>query len=185
MPSADFQSTITAQYRVARVLLANGNPLVLLLIGADQTGVAIGHGAAPDSLLALAIGSQITAREFFKHRPPSPLELENAIVTVEDEVTRARKLIPPGARLVTTDSSIREIAHLSGMTPGAVLHLPLDAMERTFERLAQVSLGRPASFDGLPADNQVAATLLILREFMHHLRFDDITVLQADSSFAP
>ena len=185
MPSADFHTLVTAQYNAARAELTNDSPLVLLLIGTELTGVAVGHGAAPDAVLSLAIGAQKTPRDFFKHRPPSPLELENAIVTVEDEVTRARKLIPPGATLVTTDSSIREIAHLSGMTPGAVVHLPLDTMERTFERLAQVSLGRPASFDSLPTDNAFAATLLILREFMHHLQFDDITVLQADSWFAP
>jgi hypothetical protein len=50
-------------------------------------------------------------------------------------------------------------------------------MERTFDRLAQVSLGRPASSEGLPASNSFSATLLILREFMHHLQFAGITVL--------
>ncbi|MDD2880716.1 MAG: hypothetical protein PHQ58_09770 [Rhodoferax sp.] len=109
--------------------------------------VAVGRGRVPDAVLTLAIGADKTASEHFKHTPPSPLELENAIVTVEDEVTRARDLMPAGARICTTDPAIREIALLSGvsgLTEGEPLRLSLDAMERTFNRLTQVSLGRPA-----------------------------------------
>jgi exopolyphosphatase/pppGpp-phosphohydrolase len=177
MPLSSFHTLITAQYGAARAQLATDDVLVLLHIGPEQTAIAVGHGATPDATLTLAIGAQKTARESFKHKPPSPLELENAIVTVEDEVTRARSLVPAGARLVTTDTAISEIAILSGMASSAVVRLPLDAMERTFDRLAQVSLGRPVSLDTLPADHSFAATLLILREFMHHLQFADLTIL--------
>ena len=54
--------------------------------------------------------------------------------------------------------------------------LSLDAVERTFDRLALVINGRPAHFEGIPGGNDFAATLLILREFMHHLQFDEIVV---------
>lgn len=187
MPPPRFHTLVTAQYAAARTLLADDHALVLLHIGPQQTGVAVGHGHAPQATLTLtlSIGSEKTAREYFKHTPPSPLELETAIVTVEDEVTRARNLVPTGARLVTTDSAIREIAILSGVASSKVMRLPLDAMERTFDRLAQVSLGRPASSDTLPTSNSFAATLLILREFMHHLQFADISVLPADAQSIP
>lgn len=46
----------------------------------------------------------------------------------------------------------------------------------TFQRLSAVSLGRPISLEGLPASADFAATLLILREFMHHLGFASITL---------
>jgi len=49
-------------------------------------------------------------------------------------------------------------------------------LERTFNRLTAVSLGRPASREGIPAGVAFAATLLILRKFMHHLQFSSITV---------
>jgi len=49
-------------------------------------------------------------------------------------------------------------------------------MEKTFDRLASVSLGRPAAHEGLPDSTAFAATLLILREFMHHLKFASLTV---------
>lgn len=184
MQPTSFQILITAQYSTARAQLDN-DVLVLLHIGPEQTAIAVGRGAAPDVTLTLAIGAQKTAREYFKHTPPSPLELETAIVTVEDEVTRARNLVAAGARLVTTDPALREIALLSGVTAGQTMRLSLEAMERTFDRLAQVSLGRPASSDTLPTSNSFAATLLILREFMHHLQFADISVLPADAQPIP
>ena len=76
----------------------------------------------------------------------------------------------------TTDVAIREIACLAGVAGNAEQTLSLDAMERTFERLAQVTLGKPALQEGIPTSPAFVATLLILREFMHHLRFSSITV---------
>jgi exopolyphosphatase/pppGpp-phosphohydrolase len=178
MQEPSFQTnSVVAQFSEAHARLPDAAGWVLLHIDAEQTAVVVSAAAAPDAVLTLTIGSQKTAREYFKHTPPSPLELENAIAMVEDEVTQARKLIPAGASLCTSDESIREIALLSGVTAGETMRLSLEAMERTFDRLALVSLGRPASSEGLPASNSFAATLLILREFIHHLQFAEITIL--------
>lgn len=177
MATEDFDSEVSNLFAAARTRLPAPGSLVLLHIGDDQTGVAVGQTTVPQERLNLTIGRQRTAREHFHHSPPSPLELENAIVTVEDEVTRARPLIPAEATLVSSDAALREIALLSGVPDGNPLHLSLDAMERSFERLAQVSLGRPTSSDNLPTNKPFAVTLLILREFMHHLQFEAITVL--------
>ena len=183
MPSSGSHPLITAQYDAARVQLGNSDALILLRVDEEQTAIAVGRGATPDATLTLAIGTQKTAKAHFKHTPPSPLELEKAIATVEDEVTRAKTLMPTGARLVTTDRSLRDIALLSGLPSAPAMRLPLDTMERTFDRMVQRSLGYPASFDRLPAGNDFAARLLILREFMHHLQFADITLLQVDHQY--
>jgi NADP-dependent 3-hydroxy acid dehydrogenase YdfG len=53
--------------------------------------------------------------------------------------------------------------------------LSTEAMERVFDRLAAVVTGSSAARQGIPAGREFAATLLILREFMHHLRFTSIT----------
>jgi exopolyphosphatase/pppGpp-phosphohydrolase len=150
--------------------------LTVLHIGAEQTTVRHHQGSTQATPLALDIGAQKTAQQFFKHAPPSPYELENAIATVEDEVMRVRPQIVPGSRLVTSDAAIREIARLAGLAPAAQIELPLDAMEQVFQRLTARSLGRPASQDDMPTDTAFAATLLILREFMQHLHFASITV---------
>jgi len=45
-----------------------------------------------------------------------------------------------------------------------------------FDRCSGAVLGRPAASEGLPAGGAFAATLLILRELMHHLKVSPITV---------
>jgi hypothetical protein len=73
--------------------------------------------------------------------------------------------------LFTTDTAVREIAHLAGVPGRPELILSLESVERLFDLLAALSFGRPASSAGIPSDPTFAATLLILREFMHHLKF--------------
>jgi exopolyphosphatase/pppGpp-phosphohydrolase len=177
MDQSDTERAVRADYAAIHGLVADAGLLAVLHIGDDHTGLAVGQGADVRATLTLAMGSQRTAREFFRHTPPSPLELENAIATVEDEVTRARTLAQPHPRLYTSDASIRAIAALSGVTLGDRMELSLEAMERSFDRLTSISLGKPAAQMSLPADNGFAATLLILREFMHHLQFASITCM--------
>ena len=131
-----------------------------LHIGAERTTVA-------DA--ALALGWRSIARDHFRHDPPSPLEIENAIAAVEDEVGRMHNAIAKGGALLTGDPAILEIALAAGVTPSAETRLTLDAVEHMFTRLA-------AGAHGLPAGHEFAATLLILRELMHHLGFMSVLI---------
>ena len=89
---------------------------------------------------------------------------------------RLPALLPPRSTLWSVDPSVRDIALMAGVAPGACMVLPLERMEQTFERLAAVAEGRPAVLEGLPDSTAFAAVLLILREFMHHLAFSAIRV---------
>jgi exopolyphosphatase/pppGpp-phosphohydrolase len=150
---------------------------IRLHIGAEQTTVSVDTDGEPAEVMLLAIGQSLTAAEFFKHSPPTEAELEAAIMWVEDEVTRARALVAGHTMLTTTDAAIREIARIAGLPPQAEMLLSVEAVERLFDLLAVWSLGRPALRSGIPTDPAFAATLLILREFMHHLHFACIQVL--------
>src|SRR5512146_2429732 len=61
-----------------------------LLIGAEQTSVYAGDDRDAEPLAVLAIGTDRTAREFFRHDPPTPGEMENAIQAIEDAIMAAR-----------------------------------------------------------------------------------------------
>ncbi len=169
--STAMHADFTARYRAIRRVVTGSGSLAVLHIGDEQTGLAVGDSRDAHATLTMAIGAQRTAREFFKRPVPTPLELENAIATVEDEVMRARTLVQARPALYTSDPAIRAIAVLSGVTEGAAMELSIAALERSFDRLTSVALGRPASHEGLPEDKAFAATLLILRELMHHLQF--------------
>ncbi|HQS41753.1 MULTISPECIES: hypothetical protein [Comamonadaceae] len=170
------ENDIRLRYGRARTGIHEGTAITVLHIGEEQTAVATGNSSEPNVVLLLAIGSKKTAADFFKHTPPTPGELEHAIMVVEDEVTRLRQITATASRLVTSDAAIRAIALVAGGPGQPELILTLDAVERTFDLLAALALGRPASSAGIPANAAFAATLLILREFMHHLQFASVTV---------
>ena len=48
--------------------------------------------------------------------------------------------------------------------------LGLELVEQAFGRFVSEALGQPPRSNGFPLDRESAATLLILREFMHHLQ---------------
>jgi exopolyphosphatase/pppGpp-phosphohydrolase len=172
----NMEREIRLRYGAIQRGLPEGTAITVLHIGEEQTAVASGTGAEPDAVRLLSIGSETTAAEFFQHTPPTPGELENAIMQVEDEVTRARAITTADSALFSADPAIREIALVAGLVDQSKLVFALDAVERTFDQLAAVALGRPAGSAGIPASADFAARLLILREFMHHLQFAAVTV---------
>lgn len=171
----ELQTLLTTAYHAARAVAGAGANLVLLHIGAEQTGLAVGIAEQPLAFHALPLGSERTARDHFRTTPPTPLAMENAIATVEDFVMPLRPALPRDAVLFTQDAALREIATLSGVSGKAALSL--EAMERCFDNLAAVVSGTPAARMGLPETGAFAATLLILREFMHHMQFAQLQVL--------
>lgn len=166
------------QYAAARSRAPLGAPITVLHIGADQTEVAAGSGTEPEITAVMRIGSRRTAQEFFVGFPPTEAELERAIAAVEDELMRVRNAITGPAALFTSDAAIRGIARLAGESDAPEVTLGLDAVERSFGRFAAVITGRPASVEGIPESREFAATILILREFMHHLQYSSITITE-------
>ncbi len=126
----------------------------------------------------LEIGSQKTAAEYFRHHPPTPREIENAIVAVEDEIARVRSTTP--ATLFTTDEAIRKIALIAGLPDQPKLILSRNAVELIFENLVAATQGGPMTNES-PG---FFSALLILREFMHHMQFSSITIMPSSVPIA-
>ncbi len=158
--------------------LNENQSFVLLSIKAEETHIFIEQNIAqPQSSFVLNLGYEKTAHDFFKHCPPTPLEIETAINTVEDEIIPLHTKINSSSLLVTTDTMIAQIALLAVIPKATVILLSLEAMERVFNRFADIVSGRPATLDMLPDSSAFAATLLILREWMHHLRFETMHII--------
>lgn len=167
-------------YHVVRQKVTENVPIVVLHIAEEYSFIIQGKDAVePYNMWMFDIGAEKTAREFFKHNPPTAGEVENAIQVVEDEVMPLHRLLAPNSNLYTLDESVREIAQQTQFLESEHgMILSRTDMEHVFGRLAAIISGRPASQDVLPTTNTYAATLLILREVMHHLGFSNITVLE-------
>ena len=178
--SSEIQETINNTYRTIRLKAADIDVLTVLHIDDEYSFIAQGTDTAkPEKLWVFDIGTEKTAGDFFKHFPPTPPEIENAIQVVEDEVMPLHRLLMATSDLYTLDESIQDIARLtvySEVQHG--LTLARKDVEQVFNRLAAIISGRPASQDVLPTTNSFAATLLILREVMHHLGLMNITALK-------
>lgn len=155
--------------------LGDSGSATMLQIGEEQTVVTSRSGIESAPPITLPMGSVKTA-QYFNHNPPTEAEMENAIMLVEDELFRIRHSIVKGSTLSTTDVSVRTIAKIAGVSDQPNLTLTRDLVEQTYNRLAAIVQGRPASQDLIPTTAEFSATLLILREFMHHLNFASIDV---------
>ncbi|MEX0960298.1 MAG: hypothetical protein WDZ63_13530 [Burkholderiales bacterium] len=170
------EAEIRRRYAATRTAVPDETAVMVLHVGKGQSAVATGTHARPAAVLTLGIGSRSTSAAHFHHDPPTPLELENAIAAVEDALLPVRDTVSEDCALLTTDAGIRAIALAAGLPDQPEITLTREAIEETFNRLAAVSFGRPAAHEGLPAGGAFAATLLILREFMHHAGFATIAV---------
>lgn len=170
------QATAIAHHQAVRAIVG-GERLTLLDIGTEQVWVSVSSMAGDVQALGLEIGTERTARERLHHSPPRRAEFETVIEPIEDEITRLVPRLPPNSRLMTNDTGVRAIAAMAGKGGTGRITLHLSDIEQVFARLAAMVMGQPASVAGVPQDNAFAVRLIVLREFLHHLGFEEITVL--------
>lgn len=135
---------------------------LLLEIGEQSSQLWLSQPDAAPSHYPLAFGTHAIQPGPFRNAPPTPLELERAIMVVEDELMRIAPQIPPGLQL--TLRSQPSLAEVLGDN-----QLDRDLVEQAFGQLA-------ASL--LPRDEHVAAVLLIVREWLHHLASESVLIVE-------
>lgn len=153
--------------------------ITLLHVGEHKTVVAYASDKETMKICSLNMGLQnvgsSSSDTVFQKYPPTALELENAIMVVEDEIMPLAKLLPHPSTLILTD----EITYLLKLVAGYDKSiLSIDDVEDLFRRLAEVSEGSPMLSSGLPMRSDFAAAVLIVREFMHHLGFESVILSQ-------
>ena len=108
--------------------------------------------------LVIALGIQSICQMFFNHTHPTDLELEYAIAHIEDVVMPIDRQLPvERACLTIRTRKIRGIFLGQAFT--------LDAFERIFNSALKI------------ANQTEIASLLIIRECLHHLRFSSVSFI--------
>ena len=137
----------------------------------DPQRTVLADDSAPE--VVLAVGARGIADRFFRHDPPTPFEMEQAIDVVEDALTSSRLRHAERGELVTCDPLLQAWL-AAGSLQGDGARLERDEVEAIFQRMASASLGHPGALAGLPTGRDAAAALLILRECMHHLGYGSV-----------
>jgi hypothetical protein len=147
-----------------------------LQLGANSSGVLCTEDGRVVLQQDLPLGTASLARQWMRHTPPTPLDIEYAIEKTEDVV------MPLASKLVRTNllqlrgSGAALILQGVGAAPDAVLRWNLEEVEDIFNRIAIVSQGRPSGQEALPTAPEFYAAMVIVRECLHHLRFNEIVV---------
>ena len=157
-------------FALATARFEPGTPVCVLQIDADATHLYHGHVGEEARHQSLPIGSQQLGRGPLRRTPPSPLELEQAIAEVEDRIMPlARQSLAP-SRLLLLAPALAPLAAVSqGPAP-----LPREQIERYFQQLAAQAEGDPGATSLFAPTPEFAAALLIVREWMHHLGFEQL-----------
>lgn len=123
--------------------------------------------------IILGVGVLSVADGFFRHDPPLPHELARAIDAAEDVLIADHAPRAIGGSLVSSDPALRTLPGLQ--TSGAMVSR--EHIEALFQPLAAASLGRPGHMTDLPQGREAVVALLTLRECMHHLKFESVSIV--------
>lgn len=143
---------------------------ILLSLGNTRSQVALTAADGTSQTFALTLGLDALTPGPFRRDPPTPLELEQAIMVVEDLLMPLAARIPPHP-VVQLSSPVPLAAILGGQ------ELSRESIERLFGQLVAMVEGDPLAAAQLPQDRRFAAALLILREWMHHLDAERVQLI--------
>lgn len=139
---------------------------VLIWLGIEATEIRVVTGSeSRHRLLSLPIGDSQLGSWRPKHSPLTPFDLELAIALVEDTLMPLAAKVQSELPLLVTAPALNDFP----------AQLPRELVERRFGELAARIEGDPLA----PRGEQSLAyclSLLILREWMHHLGFETITL---------
>jgi hypothetical protein len=179
-PPSDATRTAVTPDAVAQA--APVAPVHTLEMGSETSQLVFRHGDPTPWVKEYPLGVDTLVRQCFHHALPRPIELEHAIEVTEEVViaataTHAAPQWSDRATLVLAGlgaTLLRQALHDAGIVTQV---LTTDAVESLFNRVVSLSEGRPASQDALPSDVRFCAALLMLRECMHHLNFQQVMLL--------
>ena len=158
----------------------------LLGLGQQLTELALQtKGVAVQSRVIMDIGYESISEQVFMHSTPRPVEVEEAIIRIEDEIMRVHTQVDAALPLVSSDEHVWEIARrIAGpdkdVSAGMVLQrvLQRDEVEFLFNRWADIVSGSPVHASEQVMTKEFGAQLLILRELLHHFDFEEMLLVE-------
>ncbi len=127
--------------------------------------------------VSVPVGFQTLSAQCFSNFPPTYDEVDAAINITEEALQKVQGIFTEFNMVRSSDTQLQSILDLAfnvkTETDGSRYVATIE-IEQVFERLSNIIKGLPASQDVIPASNEFAAYLLILREILHHLKMKGV-----------
>ena len=133
-------------------------------------------GDRDSEVRAVDAGSLSKVLGRLRDEPPTADQLEAAIADIEDGLMSALRQLPTRRQLNNSWPEALRIAGVLRPMHPSMARLDIAEVEELYGRLADVAYGTPASRLGIPTDRLFAATLLVLRELLHHGGFRSVEI---------
>lgn len=151
--------------------------VTVLALSADTSKVWCQEGTQTLKSIDVSLGVDSLVATTLRHTPPKPIEIEHAIELTEEHVMPLAKQFAVGESFQLQGLGAALLAPGLTVTAGATPRsFHIDDIESIFNRLVAISEGRPATQEHLPTDARFVAVVIIVREFMHHLRFANVQI---------
>ena len=139
-----------------------------LTLSAEQTFIAF-EGSVP---VILPVGPAQIVDKAFHQGQPNAAQLESAINLVEDSIMATKLRSVPRGALVTN----AQILHQALRVINAPAHLSLAQVEQRYQDIAMPAQRLPSApvLDLAPLS---LATLILVRECMHHLGYAELVLV--------
>lgn len=128
----------------------------------------LSDGIGPEMVINVGIDDIVD--RLFRHDPPMPREIEAGIGVVEDALAATGLRQAKRGELLTSDPLLHTLLGLSADDA----RIDREAVEARFQRLASAAFGHTSALAGLSSGGNAAASLLLLRECMHHLGYEGV-----------
>lgn len=153
-------------------------------IGGGSTEITVGDREVIRERISLDMGSVRLTEKFFRHDPPTHLELESAIEAVQNEMCRAGKFDFAGSRLIGVAGTATSLGILDqGLRQFDIqalinYSLTLDRVDALYRSLRSMPAAEIRSLSSVMEGRAdiMTAGALILREIMAHFTFPALVV---------
>lgn len=121
----------------------------------------------------LKAGYKRISDTFFKQNIPTEAEIDSAINFIEDDLMSDRELLGRKGYLFTSGKKLVGIFHKNGLNEHTYSRQNVESL---FAQYARVMMGAPSSELNAEITREDVAILLVLREVMHHLDFEELRI---------
>lgn len=164
-------------YSFLQKLLAGG-PVIILDRKNGRFILEVVYDSESKSQSTYMAGNIQSILANLKHEPAEAVEIESAIADIEEQLMPVIKNLPERRCLVTSGQTFWEIAKVAGLNGEDKNELNVETVEEIFNRLVDVAYGTPARMLNVPEGREFAASVLFLRELMHHAGINTILFSQ-------